>query len=76
MEFHHFSDASGEAYGTVSNLRVVNGPGDFHCAFLMSKSRLAPIKHVTIPRLELMAATLAVKVDKKLRGELRLDNIT
>ena len=76
VEFHHFSDASEEAYGTVSYLRVVNGPGDFHCAFLMAKSRLAPIKHVTIPRLELMAATLAVKVDKKLREELRLDNIT
>ena len=76
VEFHHFSDVSEEAYGTVSYLKVVNGPGDFHCAFLMAKSRLAPVKHVTIPRLELMAATLAVKVDKKLREELRLDNIT
>ena len=39
-------------------------------AFLMGKSRLAPLKVVTIPRLELTAAVVAVKVDKMLQQEL------
>ncbi|XP_046556878.1 uncharacterized protein LOC124266109 [Haliotis rubra] len=38
----------------------------------MSKSRLAPIKSVTIPRLELCAAVLAIRLDEALRRELRI----
>ncbi len=38
----------------------------------MGKSRVTPLKTVTIPRLELTAATLAVKVDKQIRDELDL----
>ena len=60
-ELHHFSDASERAYGVVSYLRSVMVNGVVHCALLMSKARLAPVKALTIPRLELAAATLAVK---------------
>ena len=68
---HHFSDASESAYGTVSYIRLVNADNQVHCTFLLSKSKLSPLKGVTIPRLELMAAVLAVKVDLKLRKELK-----
>lgn len=72
MQIHHFCDASQEAYGTVSYLRLVNNKGNVHCSFIMGKSRLAPIKPMTIPRLELSAAVLAVKVDSLIEQELKL----
>ena len=39
----------------------------------MAKSRLAPIKRLTVPRLELQAATLAARQNALLRKELDLD---
>ena len=38
----------------------------------MSKSRLAPIKQMSIPRLELAAAVMAVQMEKLLRSEIKI----
>ena len=43
-----------------------------HCSFLIGKSRLAPLKTISIPKLELTAAVLAVKLDSMLRKELKV----
>ncbi|XP_072051190.1 uncharacterized protein [Amphiura filiformis] len=56
VQLHHFSDASEIGYGMVSYLRFTNQRDDVHCALVLSKSRVAPLKQVTIPRLELTAA--------------------
>ena len=69
-ELHHFSDASQRGYGAVSYLRFINAEGVNHCSFVMGKSRLAPLKTITIPRLELSAAVLATKLDKSIRKEI------
>lgn len=66
-QIHHFSDASELGYGTVSYLRMTNAEGKFYVAFLIGKARVAPLKRQTIPRLELAAAALSVKVDKMLK---------
>ncbi|XP_078371484.1 uncharacterized protein LOC144655144 [Oculina patagonica] len=71
-QLHHFSDASEAGFGSVSYLRLTNEQGDVHCSFLCSKSRVAPIKSITIPRPELSAATVSVKQDKVLRRELEI----
>ena len=42
-----------------------------HIKFAIGKSRLAPIKSVSIPRLELEAATLAVKLNVAILREVR-----
>ena len=41
-----------------------------HCSLLMGKARLAPLKPVTIPRMELSAAVLSTRLDRLIREEL------
>ena len=67
---HQFSDASETGYGQASYLRMINENGDVHCCLIFGKSRVAPVKYVSIPRLELTAATLSVRVSDMLRKEL------
>ncbi|XP_054872902.1 uncharacterized protein LOC111584426 [Amphiprion ocellaris] len=69
-ELHHFSDASTAGYGQCTYLRLVNKNGEVHCAFIIGKSRVAPTKVTTIPRLELTAAVVAVAVSDMLKEEL------
>ena len=70
---HHFSDASEEGYGQSTYLRLVNVSGKIHCCLLMGKSRVTPKKYVTIPRLELVAAVLSVKIAALIRRELDIE---
>ncbi|XP_067029999.1 uncharacterized protein [Acropora muricata] len=69
---HYFSDASEERYGVVSYLRIVDSQGNIACSILLGKARVPPLKTVTMPRLELTAATVAVKIHKQVREELTL----
>ncbi|XP_038055409.1 uncharacterized protein LOC119727556 [Patiria miniata] len=70
VELHHFSDASQDGYGQCSYLRLVDENNKAHCSFVVGKSRVAPLKLVTIPRLELAAATVSATVSEFLRREL------
>ncbi|XP_066919725.1 uncharacterized protein [Clytia hemisphaerica] len=67
---HHFSDASCDAYGQASYIRLINTTGNISIKLVMSKSRVAPPKRPTIPRLELTAAVLSVKISNSLHNEL------
>ena len=69
-ELHHFSDASEAAYGVCTYVRQVDEEGVITVRLLMAKSRLAPLKQITIPRLELIAATLAVKQNEMIIKEI------
>ena len=71
-QLHHFSDASETGYGAVSYLRLVDSNGNIHCTFVMGKSRVTPLKRITIPRLELSAAVVSVRLDRMSRNELEL----
>ena len=75
-ELHHFSDASANAYGACTYLRVVDDHGRIQCSLIMAKSRLAPMKTVSIPRLELTAAVLSVRLDILLQKELQITACT
>ena len=70
VELHHFSDASEYGYGAVSYLRIVDDGGVAHCSFVLGKSRVAPLKVMSIPRLELTAAVVAAKLNRLIRNEL------
>ena len=68
-----FVNLSQNSYGQMSNLWLVNEEGSIHCCCLaIAKSRVAPTKFVSIPRLELTAAALLVKISILLRKELTM----
>ena len=62
MELHGYSDASQLAYAGVVYLRMVDESGDIHISLVLSKTKVAPIKRLTIPRLELCGAQLLAKL--------------
>ena len=62
MTLHWFSDASEQAYVRVVFLRMTNSKGSVHTSLIMSKTKVAPIKRLTIPRLELCGACILVKI--------------
>ena len=73
-EVHHFSDASEEGYGQGSYLRLIDEFETIHGSLLIGKSRVSPIKYVSIPRLELTAATLSIKMSKLIKRELDIED--
>ena len=77
IQLHYFADASEQGYGIVVYIRFTNREGRVHCQLLLSKARVAPSKKTTIPRMELTAATIAVKIHRKLQDlwNLRADLI-
>ena len=70
-ELQHFADAPQTAYGTVSYTKLVNENSRTHCSFIAGKSRVAHVKQMTIPRLELSAALLAVRMNQTLQEEFQ-----
>ncbi|KAG8192160.1 hypothetical protein JTE90_027802 [Oedothorax gibbosus] len=67
-----FADASEKAYGAVIYAVSTDSSGRTASKLVCSKSRLAPMKTVTIPRLELCAAVLLAKLMQKIRRPLEI----
>ncbi|XP_045783622.1 uncharacterized protein LOC123879758 [Maniola jurtina] len=72
LEFHVFSDASERAYGACLYVRSIDSSGRILVRLLLAKSRVAPIKATTIPRLELCGAQVAAKLYEKVISSLRV----
>ena len=62
LQLHIPSDASEVGYGTSAYLRVEDLTDVIHCSFVMGKARNAPVKFVSIPRLELQAAGQSTRI--------------
>ena len=72
IQLHHFSDASEVGYGAASYLRLKDNAGHIQCSLVFAKSRVAPLKTITIPRMELTAASVSAKLHKFLEEQLDL----
>ena len=72
-ELHHFCDSSSRAYGACTYIRTVGPTGQVRVTLLQARGRLAPLHAITIPRLELCSAVLAVKLDVLARRVLGVD---
>ena len=68
-----FSDASREAYGCVGYVRWELKDGSFKSYLLMSKSKVAPMKVITIVRLELLAAVISKRLRATIEKECRFE---
>ncbi|XP_044765410.1 uncharacterized protein LOC123321740 [Coccinella septempunctata] len=66
IEFHGFADASLRAYAACVYIRTVYIDNTVSCFLISSKSRVAPLKTVTLPRLELCAMLLLAQLTDKL----------
>ena len=75
VEIHHFSDASTMGYGQCSYLRLIDRNQRVHCSLIMAKAKVTPIKPVSIPRLEIMAALVSVRISAALLEELDISNV-
>jgi len=67
-----FADASQAAFGACAYTRWQISDGTFGVRFVAAKSRVAPIKALTIPRLELQAAVLASRLSRTIQEESRM----
>ena len=76
VELHHFSDASSYGYGQCSYAKLIDVNNHVTVSLAMSKSRVAPVNTVTIPRMELAAAVVSVNVSQFLDKELKYSDIT
>lgn len=72
VQFHLFGDASEKGFGAVCYTRYVFPDDRIHVSFVIAKNRVAPLKQLSIPRLELQAALLAVRLADTAKRELDL----
>ncbi|XP_065087242.1 uncharacterized protein LOC135708976 [Ochlerotatus camptorhynchus] len=72
IQLHFFSDASENAYGACCYIRSSNSTGETKTALLTAKSKVAPLKQQSIPRLELCGALLAAQLYEKVAASLKL----
>ena len=71
-ELHVFCDASENGMAAVAYLRFEEGD-HIECALVGSKTRVAPLKFLCIPRLELQAAVIGARLADTIRRSHRLE---
>lgn len=74
-QLHNMSDALKTGDGQYSYLRLVDENGRIHFSLVLGIASVAPLRSATIPRLELTAATVSVRVASVLKEELGYEEL-
>jgi len=77
IEIFGFCDASTAAYAAVAYARVSTEKGNFVVRLLQSKTKVAPLKTLTVPRLELCGAVLLIKLIDSIisKSEMQISSV-
>jgi hypothetical protein len=73
VELHGFCDSSQLAYGACIFVKSCDKNGDIQVRLLTAKSRVAPIKTQTLPRLELCGAVLVSELMTEVKKSLNCE---
>ena len=73
VEYYSFGDSSEYGYGACVYQRFPTTQG-WHSRLVMARSRITPMSDLTIPKLEMKAATLAADIANTVREVLTLDS--
>ncbi|XP_062704268.1 uncharacterized protein LOC134286640 [Aedes albopictus] len=72
LQLHIFVDASEQAFAACAYFRIVDR-GRVRCCLVASKTKVAPLKPLSIPRLELMAAVIGARLKRTIIENHSLD---
>ncbi|XP_072934851.1 uncharacterized protein [Epargyreus clarus] len=73
VTLHGFADASTQAYAAVIYLRIAEG-NQVHIIMIASRTKVAPLKQLSVPKLELCAAVLLVELINDVVEILKISN--
>ncbi|XP_041630550.2 uncharacterized protein, partial [Drosophila kikkawai] len=73
IELHVFVDASQSAFAAVAYWRVMYEDGKVLASFVCAKTKCAPMRTMSIPRLELQAAVLGTRLINTIKEEHSVD---
>ncbi|GBM86654.1 hypothetical protein AVEN_71851-1 [Araneus ventricosus] len=74
LSLHVFCDASKTAYASCVFLRT-EIDGTITCQLVQARARVAPIKAITIPRLEFLTCTIGFRLVNTKKSDLGLENV-
>ncbi len=72
-----FSDGSSDAMCTAAYARWTLSDGNYECRLWAAKTRVTPLKKMTIPRVEMQSAVMSTRLSKTIQehGSLKFKNI-